>query len=160
MLRRLVVLVVVALVQSGAGHPAAASAPLWSWPVDSPRAIMRGYVAPATPYSAGHRGIDIRAPSEVLRAPSDGIVHFAGFVVDRPVLSIRHGDGVISSFEPVVASLTAGDVVSRGDIVGTIMPGHCTGPCVHMGVRIHGQYVSPLNWLGGIPRSVLLPTQY
>ncbi len=87
-------------------------------------------------------------------------MHFAGFVVDRPVLSIRHGDGVISSYEPVVAVVAAGETVSRGQLVGTVLPGHCSELCLHLGVRVHGQYVSPLNWLGGIPPSVLLPTRY
>ncbi len=131
----------------------------WLWPVDTPHSIVRGFVAPSTPYAAGHRGIDIRAPSGVVYAPAAGIVHFVGFVVDRPVLSIRHVDGVISSYEPVVANIAVGDVVTAGQVVGTVTPGHCAQLCVHMGVRVHGQYVSPLNWLGDIPPSVLLPTR-
>ncbi|WP_443208538.1 hypothetical protein [Salinibacterium sp. PAMC 21357] len=37
--------------------------------------------------------------------------------------------------------------------------GHCTRPCLHFGVRVEGEYVSPLNYLSGIPRAVLLPTR-
>ena len=130
----------------------------WSWPVEGAHQILRPFIAPATPYSAGHRGIDIAASGNVY-APADGVVHFAGFVVSRDVLSISHAGGVVSSYEPVASSLHAGDVVTRGEVIGTIEPGHCSIPCLHFGVRIDGQYVSPLLFLGGIPHSVLLPTR-
>ena len=132
----------------------------WSWPVGPPHALARPFVAPATPYGAGHRGIDIRAPAgSVVRAPADGIVHFAGFVVDRPVLSISHAGGVLSSFEPVVASVAAGDHVRRGQVIGVLLAGHCSSPCLHLGARIAGQYVNPLLFLGEVPRAVLLPVR-
>ena len=132
----------------------------WSWPVAAPHPIARPYVAPATEYGAGHRGVDIRAPAgSVVRAPADGVVHFAGFVVDRPVLSINHSDGVLSSFEPVEASVAAGDHVRRGDVIGVLLAGHCSSTCLHLGARIHGEYVNPLIFLGDVPRAVLLPVR-
>ncbi|TQL47624.1 peptidase M23-like protein [Homoserinimonas aerilata] len=137
----------------------------WLWPVDKPHPVLRAYLAPATPYSAGHRGIDIGVASGAepaqLRAPTDGIVHFAGVVVDRPVLSIRHAGGLVASYEPVVTELVAGDTVQRGDLLGELAGPvtHCDRPCLHFGVRLHGDYVSPLLYLEGIPRSVLLPTR-
>ena len=138
----------------------AAPAARWSWPVDPPRVVTRTYIAPATPWAAGHRGIDIEAWSTVVRAPADGVIHFAGFVVDRPVLSIEHAGGVLSSFEPVTTTLVAGDRVRRGDVIGTLEPGHCRVVlCLHLGARIGGEYVSPLLFLGGVPRSVLMPTR-
>ncbi|MBG6107058.1 M23 family metallopeptidase [Frigoribacterium sp. CG_9.8] len=130
----------------------------WDWPVPVPHPIVRGFIAPATAYAAGHRGIDISASEGIpVTAPADGIVYFAGIVVDRPVLSIRHADGLVSSYEPVESVLLVGTTVRRGDTVGHLIPGHCTAACVHFGVRLYGQYVSPLNYLGGIPWSVLLP---
>lgn len=131
----------------------------WQWPVEGPRAIARPFLAPATPYGSGHRGVDLRAGTEAVLAPAGGVVHFAGVVVDRPVLSIRHPGGLISSFEPVSTQLRAGDAVVRGQVIGTLHPGHCAGLCLHFGVRLHGQYVNPLLLLGGVPRSVLLPTR-
>jgi len=131
----------------------------WTWPVEPPYRILRPFIAPATPYSAGHRGIDVAAPSARVLAPSAGVVHFAGVVVDRPVLSIRHPGGLISSYEPVNALVAAGQSVARGDLIGEAIPGHCSVPCVHFGVRRDGEYISPLNYLGGIPRSILLPTR-
>ncbi|HEY0258260.1 MAG TPA: M23 family metallopeptidase [Lacisediminihabitans sp.] len=148
---------------SPAPVPAAAAAGTtvsWAWPIDPPHPIARPFVAPPTPYAAGHRGIDIDAGvGASVRAPADGVVYFAGVVVDRPVLSIRHADGLLSSYEPVETSLGEGTEVRRGEVIGTVRPGHCPEGCLHFGVRLNGQYVSPLNYLGGIPRSVLLPTR-
>ncbi len=131
----------------------------WAWPTDPPHSVVRPYVAPETPYSAGHRGVDLSAPTGTVYAPDDGVVHFAGTVVDRPVLSIEQSGGVITSFEPVETSLVAGDLVERGDVIGSVLPGHCASPCLHLGVRVHGEYASPLAWLGGVPPAVLLPTR-
>ncbi len=140
--------------------PPRVTAAHWSWPVGPAHALARPFVAPATEYGAGHRGIDIRAPSgSAVRAPADGVVHFAGFVVDRPVLSISHAGGVLSSFEPVVASVAAGDHVRRGQVIGVLLAGHCSSACLHLGARVSGQYVNPLLFLGEVPRAVLLPVR-
>ena len=138
----------------------AAPAARWQWPVDGPRVIARAYLAPATPYGSGHRGTDIESGSSVVYAPADGVVHFAGFVVDRAVISLSHPGSVLSSFEPVATTLVAGDRVERGDVIGTVDAGHCeVVRCLHVGVRVGGEYVSPLLFFGGVPRSVLLPTR-
>ncbi len=123
---------------------------------------MRPFAAPETAYSAGHRGIDLAAAvGTIVFAPSDGIIHFSGTVVDRPLLSIEHDGSLLSSFEPVTSDLPAGAAVHRGDPVGTLAAGsgHCASACLHFGVRLRGQYLSPLNYLGGIPLPVLLPTR-
>jgi murein DD-endopeptidase MepM/ murein hydrolase activator NlpD len=136
----------------------AAGGSYWQWPTDAAHAVYRPFIAPATPYGPGHRGVDLAAGAE-LRAPADGTVSFAGVVVDRGVLSIDHGGGVVSSYEPVTTDLKAGDTVRTGDVIGRIDAGHCSERCVHVGVRIAGEYVSPLLFLGGVPRAVLLPTR-
>ena len=133
-------------------------APPWGWPVDPPQVVVHPYIAPETAYSAGHRGVDLAAPGGTLYAPADGVVHFAGLVVDRPVLSIEHPGGVLSSYEPVVTSLVTGDSVVRGQEIGVVVAGHCASLCAHFGVRVHGEYVSPLGWIGGIEPAVLLPS--
>lgn len=134
--------------------------PLWSWPVEAPHPIARPFIAPATPYAAGHRGLDIRAPvGAEVRAPADAVVHFAGFVVDRPVISLRHPGGVLSSFEPVEPLVATGDRVRRGDVIGTLLPGHCASPCLHLGARVDGGYVNPLLFLGGLEHAVLYPME-
>lgn len=123
--------------------------------------MVRPFEAPAEKWSPGHRGVDVEAPAGVVVvAPDSGVVHFAGTVVDRPVLSIEHAGGVLSSFEPVVASVARGQRVERGQAVGILQTGHCaTGSCLHLGARIDGRYVSPLLLLGELRRAVLLPTR-
>lgn len=137
---------------------AAPAAPGWVWPVDGPRVVVRPYLAPATPYAAGHRGVDLAAiavGTEVL-AVTSGVVHFAGVVVDRPVITVRTGQ-VLATVEPVTPIVAAGESVEVGQVIGVLEPGHCLRPCVHLGVRVAGEYVSPLLYLGGLQRAVLLP---
>jgi murein DD-endopeptidase MepM/ murein hydrolase activator NlpD len=135
-------------------------APPWHWPVDAPHAIVRPFVAPATAYSAGHRGVDLAAGGGTVYAPADGVVRFVGVVVDRPVLSIEHPGGLVTSYEPVTSTLAAGQLVARGEVVGIVAGGHCASACLHFGVRLDGRYVSPLAYLGGLRPSVLLPTRW
>jgi len=131
----------------------------WRWPVPPPIRVVSPFRAPATPYAAGHRGIDIEAePGAVVVAPAAGVVSFTGPVAGRGIVSIDHGDGVVSAIEPVDARVSAGTRVVAGDVVGTVSSGgHCDARCVHFGVRVHGEYVSPFLFLGGLPRAVLLP---
>ena len=136
--------------------------PRWAWPIAAPRTIVRPFAAPETAYSSGHRGIDLAAAEGVtVFAPADGVIHFSGIVVDRPVLSIEHAGSLLSSFDPVSSALPAGTIVRRGEAIGTVAAraGHCGSSCLHFGVRLHGQYLSPLNFLGGIAYPVLLPTR-
>ncbi|GAA1965175.1 M23 family metallopeptidase [Microbacterium deminutum] len=130
----------------------------WSWPVPGFR-LERGYQAPPHRYGAGHRGIDLRPPSNLeVRAPAAGVVAFSGAVADRGILTIDHGSGLVSTLEPIESSLEAGAVVRRGEVVGEIAVGGHTAPgALHFGVRLHGEYINPMLLLGGIPRAVLLP---
>src|SRR5690606_30108328 len=98
LLLALTLMVAVAAVPS----PSVAETASWSWPLAAPHPVVRPFIAPLTPYSSGHRGIDIGGVDhELVSSPADGVVHFAGWVVNRPVVSIRHPGGLISSFEPV-----------------------------------------------------------
>jgi murein DD-endopeptidase MepM/ murein hydrolase activator NlpD len=131
----------------------------WRWPVPPPVRVLAPFRAPPTPYSPGHRGIDLAAePGATILAPADGVVSFAGPVAGRGVVSIDHGGGVVSAIEPVDALVAVGTSVRAGDTIGTVSSGgHCDTGCVHFGVRVHGEYVSPFLFLGGMPRAVLLP---
>jgi murein DD-endopeptidase MepM/ murein hydrolase activator NlpD len=94
----------------------------------------------------------------VVTSPADGVVTFAGVVVDRPVLTIDHGDGLRSSFEPVTSDLKPGDHVGKGQSIGSLAPAHCSGtPCLHWGVRRGEDYVNPLGFVEDLRPSILLP---
>ena len=138
-----------------------AAAPAWTWPTAS-HAVVRGFEAPPTEYAAGHRGIDVVVPvGSDVHAVADGVVAFAGTVVDRGVVAIDH-DGVRSSVEPVDPTVEVGEPVRRGEVIGTVATGgtHAAG-VLHLGARIRTAdgwaYVSPLLYLGGATRAVLLP---
>jgi len=148
------------LVGSGAAADAAADAPRWRWPVSPPR-IVAPWVAPAGPYAAGHRGIDLAAsPGDPVLAPATGVVTFSGVVVDRPVVTVQVGDEVLVSMEPVVADVARGASVAAGQQLGAVgRGGHCDGACVHVGVRVDGAYVSPLLFFAAVPPAVLLPLE-
>lgn len=141
-------------------RPAAVSGSTdWRTPVDTPLVLVRDFVSPETPYGPGHRGVDLHASAGVtVFAPAAGVVHFTGWVVDRPVLSIDHGAGLVSSFEPVDSLVAIGERVEAGQPVATVAAGpHCDLGCLHMGLRLHGEYLSPLVMFGMAPRAVLLP---
>lgn len=139
--------------------PTSASRESWLWPVERPFAVTREYIAPTHDYGPGHRGIDLRpVRSTALRAPADGAVAFAGVVVDRPLVTIDHGDGFVTTLEPVVTELPPGTRVRAGEVIGMLhLGGHADPGTVHFGVRLHGEYINPLVLLGGVPRAVLLP---
>ncbi|MFC6355256.1 M23 family metallopeptidase [Luethyella okanaganae] len=138
---------------------ARARAGTWLWPLAPPHPIVRPFEAPETLYSAGHRGIDLPATAgTAVFAPADGVVFFAGTVVDRPVLSLSHPGELLSSYEPLDASVREGERVVAGQQIGVVASGgHCADGCLHFGVRLRGRYVSPLLYLGGVPRAILLP---
>ncbi|WP_162248738.1 M23 family metallopeptidase [Agromyces sp. Root1464] len=131
----------------------------WRWPVAAPIRILAPFRAPPTPYTAGHRGIDVAAAAGApVVAPAPGVVSFSGMVAGRPVVAIDHGHGVVSAVEPVAGVVEAGTPVTAGDAIGSVATGgHCDSGCVHFGVRVDGEYVSPFLFLGGLPRAVLLP---
>lgn len=141
----------------------------WLRPVETE--VVEEFAAPPAPWAPGHRGIDLTVPTgQEIRSPADGVVSFSGVVVNREVLSIDHGAGYVSSFEPVESDLEVGNPVSTGDVVArldTYDDGshHCTAksataqPCLHWGVRLHGDYINPLLMLGDLEPSVLLPLE-
>ncbi|NJC21887.1 murein DD-endopeptidase MepM/ murein hydrolase activator NlpD [Arthrobacter pigmenti] len=153
-----VLLSVVAPVLPGRAAPSPADA-AWDWPLDGTPPVLRPFDRPPERWMAGHRGVDLGASAgSPVASPADGVVVFVGKVVDRPVITIDHGDGHLSSFEPVTALLAEGTVVSAGDAVGHLSSEpHCPRACVHWGVREHGEYVNPLNFVTDRRPSILLP---
>ncbi|GAA1913508.1 hypothetical protein GCM10009775_02730 [Microbacterium aoyamense] len=130
----------------------------WTWPLAGFR-LDEPYSAPAHDYAPGHRGIDLRPlGGPQVMAPAGGIVAFSGAVAGRGILTIDHGDGLVTTFEPIESELRAGDAVARGDEVGVVaLGGHSAPGALHFGVRRDGEYINPLLLLGGVPRAVLLP---
>ena len=134
----------------------------WSWPLRPAPLVIRGFALGPTPWSPGHRGVDLAArPGDQVLAPANGVISYTGVLAGRPVLSLDHGGGLVSSVEPVSSQLARGTEVRQGQPIGVLEagPGHCSPEtCLHWGVRRAGQYINPLSLLPG-PRGpvVLLP---
>lgn len=128
------------------------------WPVDGgPRGrpvVERGFEPPASPYGAGHRGVDLRAGAgRPVLAAAGGRVSFAGRVAGRGVLAIEHpGTGrppLRTTYEPVVPAVRKGERVEAGQVVGRLQGGghHCATVCLHWGLRRGATYLDPLSLL-------------
>ncbi|MFV0534049.1 MAG: M23 family metallopeptidase [Cumulibacter sp.] len=137
----------------------ARGAPGVDWPLSPAPDVTEAFDLPPQPWLPGHRGVDLAASAgQAVRAAADGVVAFAGTVAGRGVISIDHAT-VRTTYEPVEASVASGDVVLRGQIIGTVIAGHqdCSVEvCLHWGARLGEQYVDPLTLL--TPHAVrLLP---
>lgn len=113
--------------------------------------VVRDFRSPPNRYGPGHRGVDLRAsPGEAVLAAASGTVEYAGFVVDRHVIAIGHGNGLSTTYEPVLPEVTTGQSVERGEIIGAVTRGHpeCAAKtprtCLHWGLREHETYLDPL----------------
>lgn len=131
----------------------------FTWPVDAPR-VVRFFDPPAQPWLAGHRGVDLAAPASTeIHAAGSGIVVYAGRLAGRGVVSVAHAGGLRTTYEPVDSTLTVGDPVVAGQLIGHLQPGHagCPAPaCLHWGLLRGEQYLDPLALLG-LGRVRLLP---
>jgi murein DD-endopeptidase MepM/ murein hydrolase activator NlpD len=103
----------------------------------------------------------LAGPGTVVVAPAAGVVTFEGVVAGRPVISIDHGRGLVSSLEPVSAAVQRGHRLRAGEVLGVVSdrPGHCgSRTCVHWGVRSGGRYINPLSLVpGAFGPIILLP---
>ena len=152
-------LVVLMLLLPAAAAPPRPDEARWQWPVEGAREVREPFQAPAHEYGPGHRGLDLAAPvGAAVRAPADGVVAFRGVVVDRPLLTIDHGGGIVSTFEPLESDLDPGSVVHAGDEIGAVATGgHSAAGTLHIGVRLDGVYLNPMLMFGEVPRAILLP---
>ncbi|WP_406401280.1 M23 family metallopeptidase [Streptomyces uncialis] len=130
--------------------------PVAIWPLAaSPRPlVLRGWLPPATAYTAGHRGVDLAAPPGTpVRAVAPGRVTFAGRVATRNVITVElTGTGTPPlrlTHEPVRPSVRRGDHVTAGQLLGRTeaIGSHCATGCLHWGLRRADQYLNPLSLL-------------
>lgn len=159
-MKAMLVLAALLLIPAAAAPAETAPRASWEWPLSPRPAVLRAFDPPDKPWMSGHRGVDLEATRDgvPVTSPESGTVSFVGVVVDRPVITIDHGGGLRSSFEPVKSTLTAGTAVAKGETIGTLQPGHCGAPaCVHWGVKKGDAYVNPLGFVTDLRPSILLP---
>jgi len=158
------VLLLLSLLAVAAPAPAVAAsatpAARWTAPLAGPLDVTRPFEGPSGPYAAGHRGVDLGGvPGSAVLAAGDGVVVFAGMVAGRPVVSIDHAGGLRTTYEPVDATVAAGQPVERGSPIGALVAGHADCPraaCVHWGLRRGSTYLDPMLLLRAV-RVRLLP---
>jgi len=144
------VLCVISALLPGNATPAWAEN-LWGWPVAGAHHIGRGFDRPAHNWLPGHRGVDVpaREGTQVLSAGA-GTITFASELAGRGVVVVSHGT-LRTTYEPVQASVSVGQVVRRGQVIGVLATGvsHCstatTVTCLHWGLRRGREYLNPLS---------------
>lgn len=166
--RLLVVLTVTALLllpsaaRAAAVGGAGAAVPTGGWPLSPAPAVVHVFDPPDSTYGAGHRGVDLAGSvGAPVLAAMGGSVTFAGSLAGRGVVVVDHGD-TRTTYEPVAASVSVGDVVAQGAVIGTLTAtqSHCLPAiCLHWGWIRNADdvYLDPLGLIG-LGRSVrLLP---
>ncbi|MEO7070157.1 MAG: peptidoglycan DD-metalloendopeptidase family protein [Nostocoides sp.] len=119
----------------------------WAWPLEPRPVVLAPFRAPTTNYGSGHRGIDVSGSAgRTVRAVAAGQVSFAGVIGGKPTVAVTHADGIRSTYEPVLATVTVGESVVVGQPIGVVAASgsHCATTCVHLGAIRGGTYLDPL----------------
>lgn len=112
----------------------------------SPSRVTRGFEQPEKEWSPGHRGVDVPLePGAPVLAAGAGRVAFVGVVAGTPVVSVDHPEGFRTTYQPVHAAVSRGDVVAEGEVIGRLGHGH---PGLHWGAKTGPDtYFDPLELL-------------
>jgi hypothetical protein len=125
----------------------------WRCPLDGTPTVVRAFDPPATPYGRGHRGVDLAAAvGSVVHAAGQGVVSYAGVLAGRGVVTVRHQQGLRTTYEPLRVTVRVGQPVAAGAELGLLAGGHpgCpTDACLHWGLIDGRTYLDPLTLLGG-----------
>lgn len=131
---------------------AAAVAFVYIPPVDAP--VADPFRPPTTPYGAGNRGLEYAtAPGAVVVVAADGVVTFAGSVAGGLHVTVRHPDGLRTTYSFLARiDVVVGQRVRQGDQVGV------TRDHLHFGARRGSAYFDPASLFGsGRPEVRLVP---
>lgn len=114
-------------------------------PIDG--AVLRGF-DDVSRYAPGHRGVDLAGQvGEPVRAAAAGTVSFAGSVAGVGTVTVDHGAGWFTTYQPVSAQVSRGEVVESGTLLGTLALGHCPRACLHWGLTDKVNYANPLAYV-------------
>jgi murein DD-endopeptidase MepM/ murein hydrolase activator NlpD len=135
----------------------------WTWPVPSSHTITSYFgnrFHPVYHVYRFHAGIDISAPfgSAVVAARSGTVLmvvnpvqgsNYGGYGYGNYIV-IDHGDGISTLYGHMKQTLVRPyQTVSAGDRIGLVgSTGTSTGAHLHFEVRINGDPVNPLNYVG------------
>jgi murein DD-endopeptidase MepM/ murein hydrolase activator NlpD len=138
--------------------PGAWPDPVGVWPLQPQPEVVRGFDPPASPYGAGHRGVDLAGTvGQPVLAALPGTITFAGSLAGRGVVVVDHG-ATRTTYEPVAATVTVGTGVAAGAQIGTLelAGSHCfPRACLHWGWIEGETYLDPLRLVGAGPVRLL-----
>src|SRR5215210_2876383 len=123
--RALLVLCCTAVCSASLAMPAAAGPPPYRPPVEAP--VLDAFRPPANPYGPGNRGLEYATSAGTpVGAVGDGRVTFAGPVAGSLHVTVRHGDGIRTTYSFLArVDVVVGQDVRQGDVVGiTAGPPH------------------------------------
>ncbi|GLZ11270.1 hypothetical protein Acsp04_15050 [Actinomadura sp. NBRC 104425] len=119
--------------------------------------MLRAFSPPPSPWSAGHRGVDLAArPGEPVYASAAGRVSYAGRLAGKGVVAVTHG-ALRTTYLPVRPAVRRGRHVNPGTHIGTVEATwpHCPVTCLHWGLIQGSVYLDPLRLVR--PKVRLLP---
>ena len=127
---------------------------MFKWPAPSYTRISDDYgnrTHPILGVQQFHNGIDMAAPGgSPILAAYDGTVVAAAYSNSMGnYIMIDHGDSLYTIYmHASKLYVSTGTVVVRGETIAAVgSTGRSTGPHLHFGVRLNGEYVSPWNYL-------------
>ena len=127
----------------------------WGWPLADGGRVSSHFGErrhPTLGTVREHHGLDVAAPKGTpVFAAADGVVTRAeeagayGLLVE-----VDHGDGIVTRYAHQSAiDVAVGDTVRQGDRIGAVgSTGRSTGPHLHLEVRVEGEPVDPVDFLG------------
>lgn len=125
----------------------------FKWPVSVKR-ITSGFGKRSSPGGVGstnHQGIDIgSSQGDPIHAAASGTVIFAGTNGGYGYcVMIDHGKGITTLYgHQSRIAVSKGQQVNQGDVIGYVgSTGHSTGPHLHFGIMLNGNYVNPLHYV-------------
>lgn len=106
--------------------------------------VIDGFRAPACQRCAGHRGVTIATTTGTpVRAVTAGVIVFVGQVARVLYVVQDIGRGARVTYGRLGSSdVVSGSTVAAGEVLGM------SSDQLYLGVRVHGLYVNPLQFLG------------
>lgn len=119
-------------------------------PVDA--VVSAPFLAPASAYGAGHRGIDFDVPSgTAVRAAGSGTIAFAGRVAGVGAVTIAHEEGYESTYTDLdEIFVEEGETVYQAQWIGRAGRSHDGVEGLHFGLKLEDVYLDPAGFFGPI----------
>lgn len=95
-----------------------------------------------------HQGIDIANKAGTkIHAAGDGVVTFAGYKSGwGSMVLVNHGYGYVSQYAHCSAiDVLEGQIVTQGEVIASCgSTGRTTGPHLHFGIQLKGEFIDPM----------------